>query len=152
LYLLLKCLNILDKSYDNIRSLLQKSSPLKVFDYVFSKNVSKLLILVQAPNFRKKKHFWTHVIVGCCSKIVWEDMEKNFRNFHLVDYKILGFEVTKFLFSALQKTTQLHFTRSHLYEIMFKMVVTLWIHSSKQVGYMLEKFRIIWNCTICRKK
>jgi len=26
-------------------------------------------------------------------------------------------------------------------------VVLLWVHSSRQVGYMLENFQIIWNCT-----
>jgi hypothetical protein len=35
---------------------------------------------------------------------------------------------------------------------MSKMVATLWIHSSSQVGYMLENFQIIWNCTTYRKK
>jgi len=35
---------------------------------------------------------------------------------------------------------------------MSKMVVTLWIHSSKKVGYMLENFQIIWNCPTYRKK
>jgi len=30
--------------------------------------------------------------------------------------------------------------------------VLLWIHISSQVGYMLEKFQIVWNCTIYRKK
>jgi len=28
----------------------------------------------------------------------------------------------------------------------------LWIHSSRQVGYMLENFQIIWNCATYRKK
>jgi len=28
------------------------------------------------------------------------------------------------------------------------MVVTLWIHFSRQVVYMLENFQIIWNCTM----
>jgi len=65
---------------------------------------------------------------------------KNFRNF-LVDCKILAFVLTNIIFWALQKRGQLHFTRSHLYEKMSKMVVTLWIHSSSQVGYKLEKFK-----------
>jgi len=51
------------------------------------------------------------------------------------------FEVTKILLLALQKTRQLHFTSSHLYEKMSKMVVILWIHSSSQVGYRLEIFK-----------
>jgi len=33
-----------------------------------------------------------------------------------------------------------------------KLVVTLCIHSSRQVAYMLEKFEIIWSCTTYRKK
>jgi len=53
--------------------------------------------------------------------------------------KILAVEVTKILFVGQQKNEQLHFTRSHLYEKMSKMVVLLWIHSSRQVGYILEK-------------
>jgi len=57
-----------------------------------------------------------------------------------VDCKILAFEVAKILFLSLQKPGQLHFTSSHWYEKMYKMVVTLWIHSSSQVGYMLENF------------
>jgi len=65
---------------------------------------------------------------------------KNFRNFHYVDCKILAFEFTKVHFLTLWKSRQLHFTRSHLYEKMSKMVVHLWIHSSKQVGYILENF------------
>jgi len=32
------------------------------------------------------------------------------------------------------------------------MVVALWIHSSRQVGYMLEKIQTIWNYTTYRKK
>jgi len=35
---------------------------------------------------------------------------------------------------------------------MSKMVVLLWIHSSRQVGYMLENFQIIWNYKTYRKK
>jgi len=35
---------------------------------------------------------------------------------------------------------------------MSKMVVTLWIHFLRQVGYMLKKVQIIWNSTTCRKK
>ena len=35
---------------------------------------------------------------------------------------------------------------------MRKMVATHWIQSSKQVGYMLKKFQIIWNCKIYRRK
>jgi hypothetical protein len=59
-----------------------------------------------------------------------------------VDWKILTFEVTKISFFALHKKTgQQHFRRSHLYEKMSKMVVHLWIHSSRQVGYVLENFR-----------
>jgi len=33
-------------------------------------------------------------------------------------------------------------------EKMSKMVMHLWIYASKQVGYMLEKIQIIWNCTL----
>jgi len=65
-------------------------------------------------------------------------MWKKYRIFHRVDCK---FELTKILLLALQKIGQLHFKRSHLYEKIFKMVVTLWIHSLAQVGYMLEKFK-----------
>jgi len=43
-------------------------------------------------------------------------MWKNFINFHQVDCKILAFEVTKFLFLSMQKSGQLHFTRSNQYE------------------------------------
>jgi len=32
------------------------------------------------------------------------------------------------------------------------MVVRLWIHPSRQVGYMNARFQIIWNCTTYRKK
>jgi len=39
-----------------------------------------------------------------------------------------------------------HYTRSHLYEKIFMLVVLFWIHSSRQVRYMLGKFQIIWNC------
>jgi len=35
---------------------------------------------------------------------------------------------------------------------MSKMMVLLWIHSSRQVSYMLEKFEIIWNCTTDKEK
>jgi len=28
----------------------------------------------------------------------------------------------------------------------------VWIHSSREVGYMLEKFQIIWNCTNIEEK
>jgi len=73
--------------------------------------------------------------------------EKKFRNFRLIDCKILAFEVTKFLFLPLQKSRQLHFTRSDHYETsyekMSKLVATLWNHSSRQVGYMLEKIQTI---------
>jgi len=78
---------------------------------------------------------------------MWKKCGKNFRNFYHVDCKILVFEVTKIFWEALQKIGQLHFTRSHLYEKMSKIVVNLWIHSSRQVGYILEIFLIIWNCT-----
>jgi len=67
--------------------------------------------------------------------------EKNFRNFRLVDCKILAFEVTKFHFLPLRKFGQLHFTRLDHYEKMSKMVATLWIHYSRQVVYMLKKFK-----------
>jgi len=58
----------------------------------------------------------------------------------------------KIPFLALQKTGHLHFTSSHLYEKMSKMAVILWINSSRQVGYILENFQIIGNCTTYRKK
>jgi len=74
------------------------------------------------------------------------------KNFFLVDCKILAFELTIILFLSLWNTTQLHFTRSHVYEKMAKRVVTLWIDSWSQVGYMLENFQIIWNCITYRKK
>jgi len=77
---------------------------------------------------------------------------KKIQKFHRVDCKIIAFEVTNILYLALQKKEQLHFTRSHLYEKMYKMVVLLWIHSLRQVGYMLENFQIIWNCTTYREK
>jgi len=77
---------------------------------------------------------------------------KHFKNFHLTTFKILAFEVTKILFGALQKIKQMHFIRSHLYEKMSKVVVILWIPSSKQFGYKLENFKIIWNCVTNRKK
>ncbi len=64
---------------------------------------------------------------------------KNFINVHHVDYKILAFELREFIFLALQKTKDLHFTRLHSYEKISKMVVTLSIHSLKQVDYMLGK-------------
>jgi len=69
----------------------------------------------------------------------FERCEKKFKKFHHVDCKILVFEVTKIHFIALWKNKQLYFTRSHLYEKMSQMVVLLWIHSSRQVGYVLEK-------------
>jgi len=50
------------------------------------------------------------------------------------------------------KTGQLYFTNSHLYEKMSKIVVLFWIHSSRQVGYMLENFHIMWNCKTYREK
>jgi len=52
-------------------------------------------------------------------------------------YELLNLH--KSIFLALRKNGQ-HFTSSHLYEEMSKMVVILWIHFSRQVGYMLEKF------------
>jgi len=64
-----------------------------------------------------------------------------------VDCKILVFELTKY-FSWPFENWQLHFTRSHLYENIFQMVVLIWIHSSRQVDYVLEKIQIIWNCTV----
>jgi len=67
-------------------------------------------------------------------------MWKNFRNFHHIDCKIIAFEKTKILFLPLQKTGQLYFRRSDHDTKNSKMVATLWIHSSNQVGYMLEKF------------
>jgi len=76
---------------------------------------------------------------------------KIFKNFHYVDCKIFASEWTKRNL-ALRKTWQLHFTRSHLHEKMSMLVVLLWIHSSRHVGYMLEKFEIIWNCPTYRKK
>jgi len=66
--------------------------------------------------------------------------------------KILAFEVTKISFLTLQKLKQLHFTKSHLCEKMYKMVVLLWILFPRQFGYMHEKIQIIWNCTTYRKK
>jgi len=51
-------------------------------------------------------------------------------------------EVTKILFFNLQKPGQLHFRGPNFYEKMSKMVVTLWIHYSGQVGYRLENFQI----------
>jgi len=65
---------------------------------------------------------------------------------------ILAFELTKIHLGALRKIEQLHFTSSYLYKKISKMVVTLWIHSSRQVGYMLENFQIIWSYTTYRKK
>jgi len=100
----------------------------------------------------KKKHFWTHLTVGSCSMLVQKDVEKNFRNFHHIDCKILAFQLTKIIFLTLPKTGQLHFTSLHWYEKMPQMVVILWILYSRQVGYMLEKFQIIWNCKIYKKK
>jgi len=62
------------------------------------------------------------------------------------------FELAKIIFLTLRKNRQLHFTRSQLHEKTTKMVVLLWINSSRQVGYMLEEIQIIWNCTTYRKK
>jgi len=65
---------------------------------------------------------------------------------------MLGFEGAKIIFLAFQKIRQLHFIRSHLYKKVSKMVVILWNHYLWQVGYMLENFQVIWNCTTYRKK
>jgi len=78
-----------------------------------------------------------------------EDVEK-IAKFSTI--KIFSDRSDKNLSLALQKTGQLHFTRSHLYEKMSKMVVTLWIPPSRQVSYMHEKFQIIWNYVAYRKK
>jgi len=51
--------------------------PLKFFVYVFIKIATKLPFLVQVPNFREKKHFWTHVTIGSCCALVREDVQKN---------------------------------------------------------------------------
>jgi len=47
---------------------------LKAYDYIFTKNFSKLPFLEQVPSFRK--HFWTHITIGSSSMLVWEDVEK----------------------------------------------------------------------------
>jgi len=84
-------------------------------------------------------HFWTHVTVGPCSTLDW----KNLRNFDRVECKISSFEVTKILLGGS------YASQGHIcIKKMSKMVVLFWIHSSMQVGYMLENFQIIWNCTI----
>jgi len=61
-------------------------------------------------------------------------------------------QLKKILLGAHQKTGQLHFARSHLYEKMSMLVVLLWIYFSRQVGYMLEQTQIIWNCSTYRTK
>jgi len=44
-------------------------------------------------------------------------------------------------------------SQAHIFnEKVPKIVVLLFIHSSRQVGYILENFQIIWNCTIYREK
>jgi hypothetical protein len=69
-----------------------------------------------------------------------------------MDCEILAFKFTEIIFWALQKTGQLHFRSSFFYEKRTKMVVLLWIIFPIQVGHVLEKFQIIWNCTTYRKK
>jgi len=122
----------------------------KGFRLCFHQKHSKTAISKTSTKFLN--FFWTHITVGSCKKIGLRRCGKKFRIFHRVDCKILAFELTKILFLTLRKNGQLHFTSSHLYEKMSQMVVTLWIHSSWQVGYMLEKNQIIWNCTTYRKK
>jgi len=75
-------------------------------------------------------------------------------SFHsiLAFWRIRGWVWGYILFLSFQKTRQLHFTRPHSYEKMSKMVVLPWIHFSNQVGYMLQKFYMIWNWRIYRKK
>jgi len=64
----------------------------------------------------------------------------------------MSFQIHKNHFFDLTKNWATTLTSSHLYEKMSKIVVLLWIHSSRQVGYMLEKIQIIWNYITYRKK
>jgi len=79
-------------------------------------------------------------------------MWKKFRNFHHVDCKIFVFEVTKIFWGGLAKNQVAALHKVTFDEKMFMLVVLLWIHSSSQVGYMLENFEIIWNRTTNRKE
>jgi len=100
----------------------------------------------------KKKTFFDI----CNRRILWHTILKRcgkyFKNFHLVDCKILALESTKIHFLAVQKIKHFHFTSSYLYEKLSMLLVLLRIHGSSQVSYMLENFQIIWNCTTYRKK
>jgi len=58
----------------------------------------------------------------------------------------------KIHFFGTTKIGQLPFRRSYLYGKMLKMMVILRIHSSSQIGYMLENFEIIWICTTLREE
>jgi len=77
--------------------------------------------------------------------------EKKIRNFHRVDCKILAFDVIKIFLRTLQKNWA---ATLHKVTFVWKNVQNhgaLGIHFSSQVGYMLEKIQIIWNCTTYRK-
>jgi len=58
----------------------------------------------------------------------------------------------KIHFCSTTKNGQPSFRRSYLYGKTLKIMVTPHIHSSSQIGYMLENFEIIWICTLFREK
>jgi len=72
----------------------------------------------------------------------------HFRIFHDVDCKILVFEVTKVFFRPC-KNLGSYTSEGHIcMKKCTKIVVTFWIHSSRQVGYMLENFQISYTFLI----
>jgi len=73
-------------------------------------------------------------------------MWKKIQKFSLCRLQDISVWIDKNHFFGLAKN------KAHLYEKMSMLVVLLWIHSSRQVGYMLEIFRSFENCTTYRKK
>ena len=113
------------------------------------------LFTIKNVNFEALIDQWYVDLCGCKStnkykqsRCWFENIQNKIQKFHFVDISIWS---ERNYFFAFQKIGQLHFKMFDLYEIMSKMVVTLWIHFSIQLGYMLENFQIIWNCTTYMK-
>lgn len=118
---------------------------------MLTRNAPKLPLLLQDPNYRKKR-FRTHVTIGSFSMLVQKDVENISKDFCHVHSKILLFEVTNNLSQTPQKFGILHFRSQLLNDRMSKMFVTFWIHSSSFDCSMVVIFQIIQNYIACKKK
>jgi len=108
----------------------------------------------------EKYQFWTHVNVGSCSMVDWEDLEKiqNFPPCRLQDIRVLS-DKNPF-FAPVKNRAKNRAAAFHKVTFVWKNVQNggasldsfFKIHSSRQSSYMLENFQIIWNCSIYRKK